>query len=175
MKSSAGCAAAVLLVLIATGTAAPQSPTPDPESIAAGMRIFRTKGDCQACHGWAADGRKMDTQMPDGAESADDEARSREADHRDQVRRARQGDARVRSPRLQRRPLLRHDPGRRSRNSAASRIRRRRCSRARSNRSPTSSLPRWSARARWIAPRASSTSARKSKPAKTSSSGLTWR
>src|SRR5215203_6373638 len=66
MKSSLACAA-VLLGLIATGTAASQAPAPDPESVAAGMRIFRTKGDCQACHGWAADGRKMDTQMPDGA------------------------------------------------------------------------------------------------------------
>jgi cbb3-type cytochrome c oxidase subunit III len=66
MKSSLACAA-ILLVLIPVGSAAPQAPTPDPESIAAGMRIFRTKGDCQACHGWAADGRKMDTQMPDGA------------------------------------------------------------------------------------------------------------
>src|SRR5262245_48113192 len=59
--------AAILLILLATGTTARQSPTPDPESVAAGMRIFRTKGDCQACHGWAADGHKMDTQMPDGA------------------------------------------------------------------------------------------------------------
>jgi len=66
MKSSFPLAV-VLFVLIATASAAPQAPTPDPESIAAGMRIFRTKGDCQACHGWAADGRKMDTQMPDGA------------------------------------------------------------------------------------------------------------
>ena len=68
MKSALACAA-VVLVLIATGSAAPQAPAaaPDPESVAAGMRIFRTKGDCQACHGWAADGRKMDTQMPDGA------------------------------------------------------------------------------------------------------------
>jgi hypothetical protein len=40
---------------------------PSAEDIADGMRLFRTKGDCQACHGWAADGRKMDTQMPDGA------------------------------------------------------------------------------------------------------------
>jgi hypothetical protein len=39
----------------------------DAEDIAEGMRLYRTKGDCQACHGWAADGRKMDTQMPDGA------------------------------------------------------------------------------------------------------------
>jgi mono/diheme cytochrome c family protein len=67
MKSSLAACAAVLLVLIAAGSAAPQTPTPDPDSVAAGMRIFRTKGDCQACHGWAADGRKMDTQMPDGA------------------------------------------------------------------------------------------------------------
>ena len=40
---------------------------PDAENVAEGMRIYRQKGDCQACHGWAADGRKMDSQMPDGA------------------------------------------------------------------------------------------------------------
>ena len=40
---------------------------PDPADITAGMRIFRSKADCQSCHGWAGDGRKMDTQMPDGA------------------------------------------------------------------------------------------------------------
>jgi hypothetical protein len=49
------------------------SPTPvraqaaDPADIAEGMRLFRQKGNCQACHGWAGDGRKMDSQMPDGA------------------------------------------------------------------------------------------------------------
>ena len=37
------------------------------DTVAAGSRIFRQKGDCQACHGWAGDGRKMDSQMPDGA------------------------------------------------------------------------------------------------------------
>jgi mono/diheme cytochrome c family protein len=42
-----------------------QAPPADPEDIAEGMRIFRTKADCQTCHGWAGDGRKMDTQMPD--------------------------------------------------------------------------------------------------------------
>jgi mono/diheme cytochrome c family protein len=42
-----------------------QAPAADPEDIAEGMTIFRTKADCQTCHGWAADGRKMDTQMPD--------------------------------------------------------------------------------------------------------------
>ena len=41
--------------------------TPSAEDVAEGMRLFRTKDDCQSCHGWAADGRKMDTQMADGA------------------------------------------------------------------------------------------------------------
>lgn len=41
------------------------SPAPDPDDVAEGMRIYRTKADCQTCHGWAGDGRKMDTQMPD--------------------------------------------------------------------------------------------------------------
>ena len=44
-----------------------QAQTADPADIAAGMRLFRQKGNCQACHGWAGDGRKMDSQMPDGA------------------------------------------------------------------------------------------------------------
>jgi Cytochrome C oxidase, cbb3-type, subunit III len=47
---------------------APRAQTsPAPEDVAAGLRIYRQKADCQACHGWAADGRKMDSQMPDGA------------------------------------------------------------------------------------------------------------
>jgi Cytochrome C oxidase, cbb3-type, subunit III len=37
------------------------------EDIAAGRQLFLQKGNCQACHGWAGDGRKMDSQMPDGA------------------------------------------------------------------------------------------------------------
>jgi hypothetical protein len=39
-----------------------------PDDIAAGMRLFRQKGNCQACHGWAGDGRKLDAQMPDGSD-----------------------------------------------------------------------------------------------------------
>jgi mono/diheme cytochrome c family protein len=39
----------------------------DASDIAEGARLFRQKGNCQSCHGWAGDGRKMDTQMPDGA------------------------------------------------------------------------------------------------------------
>jgi hypothetical protein len=44
-----------------------QESAPAPEDVAAGLRIYRQKADCQSCHGWAGDGRKMDSQMPDGA------------------------------------------------------------------------------------------------------------
>jgi mono/diheme cytochrome c family protein len=62
--------AAVSVLLSATWlitTRVSAQATPDPDDVAEGMRLYRTKGDCQSCHGWAADGRKMDTQMPDGA------------------------------------------------------------------------------------------------------------
>ena len=39
----------------------------DASDIAEGGRLFRQKANCQSCHGWAGDGRKMDSQMPDGA------------------------------------------------------------------------------------------------------------
>jgi hypothetical protein len=55
----------VLLALFAGSAAWAQAA--DPSDIAEGGRLFRQKGNCQACHGWAGDGRKMDTQMPDGA------------------------------------------------------------------------------------------------------------
>ena len=57
--------AAVIAQILAVPGAAAQAPNAD--DVAEGLRLFRQKGDCQACHGWAADGRKMDTQMPDGA------------------------------------------------------------------------------------------------------------
>ena len=58
-------------VLIGLGVGGP--PAADPivsaqtDTVAAGARLYRGKGDCQACHGWAGDGRKMNLQMPDGA------------------------------------------------------------------------------------------------------------
>ncbi|HMH17457.1 MAG TPA: c-type cytochrome [Burkholderiales bacterium] len=57
------------IVFVAGLLAAPavQAQVPDPGDIAEGMRLFQQKGNCQACHGWAADGRKMDNQMPDGS------------------------------------------------------------------------------------------------------------
>src|SRR5215212_7336033 len=39
---------------------------PDAGDIAEGLRLYQQKADCRACHGWAADGRKSDNQMPDG-------------------------------------------------------------------------------------------------------------
>lgn len=60
--------AAVLLVAFSVITAPTgHGQEPSAENVAEGMRLYRTKADCQACHGWAGDGRKMDTQMPDGA------------------------------------------------------------------------------------------------------------
>ena len=35
------------------------------QDVSEGLRLFTQKGNCQACHGWAGDGRKMDNQMPD--------------------------------------------------------------------------------------------------------------
>ena len=49
------------------GAAVRAQEQPSEANIASGMRIYRQKADCQACHGWAGDGRKMDNQMPDGA------------------------------------------------------------------------------------------------------------
>ena len=54
----------IVAALLAAGTA--QTQTPDASDIAEGMRLYQQKGNCQACHGWAADGRKADSQMPDG-------------------------------------------------------------------------------------------------------------
>ena len=60
-------AVAVVIVSQVLIASAGRAQAPNPDDIADGMRLYRQKGDCQACHGWAADGRKMDTQMPDGA------------------------------------------------------------------------------------------------------------
>ena len=59
-------ASAAIAIGFAAASAA-RAQAPAAEDIAAGMRIYRQKADCQACHGWAGDGRKMDSQMPDGA------------------------------------------------------------------------------------------------------------
>ena len=55
------------LVSTAAALAVPaaQAQAPNGTDVAEGMRLYLQKGDCQSCHGWAADGRKMDSQMPD--------------------------------------------------------------------------------------------------------------
>jgi Cytochrome C oxidase, cbb3-type, subunit III len=65
LRSIVSVGTAALLQMASMMPAAAQSV--DPADIAAGLRLFRQKGNCQACHGWAGDGRKMDSQMPDGA------------------------------------------------------------------------------------------------------------
>ena len=57
---------AVGVVFWALGLGA-EAQTPSEATVAAGRRIYTQKADCQACHGWAGDGRKMDAQSPDGA------------------------------------------------------------------------------------------------------------
>jgi mono/diheme cytochrome c family protein len=58
--------AAIAAALLMAPAAQIPAPPPDPGDIAEGMRLYQQKGDCRACHGWAADGRKSDSQMPDG-------------------------------------------------------------------------------------------------------------
>ena len=112
---------------------------PNAEDVAEGMRIYRQKADCQACHGWAGDGRKMDTQMPDGANLRTTRLDASRRHRRDQVRQARQRHAGLRSARLQRRALQRHEAGgSEEAGHSICPIPRRRCSRARSRCWPTS-------------------------------------
>jgi mono/diheme cytochrome c family protein len=60
---------AVLALSTSRGAFVPaaHAQTADPSDVAEGMRLYVQKGDCQSCHGWAGDGRKMDSQMPDGS------------------------------------------------------------------------------------------------------------
>lgn len=57
----------VLMPLIAAVPSA-YAQAPDPADVRAGAQLFRQRGDCQACHGWAADGQKMNNEMPEGAD-----------------------------------------------------------------------------------------------------------
>src|SRR5262249_24837282 len=67
---------AVELAIAATAFLLPRAQGQDaqqlnPSDIADGMRLYQQKGNCQACHGWAGDGHKTDSQMPDGANLRD--------------------------------------------------------------------------------------------------------
>lgn len=61
-------AATIAAAAFVTPAAGGQDSAPlSASDIAEGMRLYQQKGNCQACHGWAGDGRKTDSQMPDGA------------------------------------------------------------------------------------------------------------
>ena len=67
-KSRKTGAAALLLTMLLLGLhSSASAQVLDAAGLTDGLRLFRQKGNCQACHGWAGDGRKMDSQMPDGA------------------------------------------------------------------------------------------------------------
>jgi mono/diheme cytochrome c family protein len=53
--------------VIAAAVPKPTQQPPSAEDIADGMRLYQQKADCKACHGWAGDGHKTDSQMPTGA------------------------------------------------------------------------------------------------------------
>ncbi len=67
MGTALGIAALAIAASREMTVARAQTPAADSQDVAEGMRLYRTKADCQSCHGWSGDGRKMDTQMPDGA------------------------------------------------------------------------------------------------------------
>lgn len=58
---------AVLAAVVLLPASAATRQAPDTTDLAEGLRLYEQKGNCQACHGWAGDGRKTDNQMPDGA------------------------------------------------------------------------------------------------------------
>ncbi len=62
-----GAPVAVAILAVACVAQGQEQPAPNASDVADGMRLFEQKGNCQACHGWAGDGRKTDSQMPDGA------------------------------------------------------------------------------------------------------------
>ncbi len=64
-------AAAIMALAFSAGAQRQEQKSIDAADVAEGMRLFQQKGNCQACHGWAGDGRKTDSQMPDGANLRD--------------------------------------------------------------------------------------------------------
>jgi hypothetical protein len=140
----------------------------DPSDIAEGGRLFRQKGNCQACHGWAGDGRKMDSQMPDGAN-----LRESTLNRQDLVMTIKCGRPGTGMPAFDRFAYsdgrcygLKQADLRASGRGCLILLRRYSCARLKS-----SSIFCWrrlSSKAPWIAPNASNCGARKSKPAASS-------
>lgn len=69
-KQLSGVPLAVVIMgaaFVALGAHGQEQQPPNASDVAEGMRLYQQKGNCQACHGWAGDGHKADSQMPDGA------------------------------------------------------------------------------------------------------------
>jgi len=71
LRSFSGAAAAIMALTFSAGAQGQEQKPLDPADVQEGMRLFQQKGNCQACHGWAGDGHKTDSQMPDGANLRD--------------------------------------------------------------------------------------------------------
>jgi cbb3-type cytochrome c oxidase subunit III len=67
MKHRFICAAVFVVAVVLVVPSFVNAQAADPDDIAAGFSLFRKKAGCQICHGWAGDGRKLDSQVPDGA------------------------------------------------------------------------------------------------------------
>jgi mono/diheme cytochrome c family protein len=67
LLSTAALAVALTVVLFASTRVHGQDQQPSESDIAEGLRLYQQKADCKACHGWAGDGHKSDSQMPAGA------------------------------------------------------------------------------------------------------------
>src|SRR5580700_5303373 len=66
MLSGVPVAAAIVALAFSAGAWGQDEKPLDAADTAEGMRLYQQKANCQACHGWAGDGRKTDNQMPDG-------------------------------------------------------------------------------------------------------------
>ena len=72
LRAFRSAAVPILAVVFVASSAQGQDPQAlSASDIADGMRLYQQKANCQACHGWAGDGRKTDSQMPDGANLRD--------------------------------------------------------------------------------------------------------
>src|SRR5439155_23404144 len=67
LSSGAVAVAIVASAFVSFPAEGQDSQQPSASDIAEGIRLYQQKANCQACHGWAADGRKTDSQMSDGA------------------------------------------------------------------------------------------------------------
>jgi mono/diheme cytochrome c family protein len=66
LSLGAAIALALAIALPASAARAAKSQAPDASDIAEGLRLYQQKGNCNACHGWAGDGRGRQSEMPEG-------------------------------------------------------------------------------------------------------------